>query len=156
MKRLLALDEGTKEFGAASQALSTKHEECLDRLFLTFNSQLLRGALIEAFYLSALKGEAGADPWVLLGKPRRELTLASCIVRQAPDNAVRLARAKHVTQEQERVFGQLSDPIAACAAADVPEPQMLQYQIAEILYRRASAQPAAATHAGTTANEAAQ
>lgn len=139
IQQLLLLDPADEQLHSAISAISKANEDCLSRLFLKFGQGYFRAALIESLYLKDFPATKPGRVTMRLGPAAPDLHLARCLVEAQPGLAERLVRTKHVSSAQRKVFAQLAPAISKCMQPGVEssEPQMLQYRIAEALYRRA-------------------
>lgn len=141
--KFLAMNYPGKDADTEARKLATDNEACADTYFLTFTTEYMRGALIEAAY-HALQGGAtppakislGASGMGDMGQPP---TIAGCVVGRQPQLSAELLSTRIASPDQERVFHTLQPDVDQCArAAGVKkvQPELLRYQIAEALYRR--------------------
>lgn len=105
----------------------------------------LRGALIEAFYDEDILRRSG-KPMIKLGtsapnKTSSPSTLAHCVVNRRPGAAAELLKTKISFPEQGKAVAQLQPDVDQCVRETkegISFPELLRFQIAEELYRRAS------------------
>ena len=146
----LGSDFPPKHMDSGGFFLANKYDHCLRGTFLlSIQPPYLRGALIEAQYHRLSDGLPGERP-IALGhvtgsEEQLPSALAECLVRAQPEASKRLLDTRAGSPEQSAVFNSYGADFATCANAsrvsNAP-PQLLRYQIAEALYRKAAANPA--------------
>jgi hypothetical protein len=146
----LGSDFPPKHMDSGGMFLANKYDNCLRGTFLlSMHPPYLRGALIEAEYHRLSSGTASERP-IALGRVTgadEELpsALAECLVRAQPEASKRLLDTQPASPEQNAAFNAYGADFTTCARASgvtTAPPQLLRYQIAEALYRRAAANPA--------------
>jgi hypothetical protein len=122
-----------------------------DLIALRGDFDYFRGALIEALYDEDILGKLG-KPLIVLGTSVPEKAsfpspLARCIVGRRPQESAALLRTKVASADQGRAFVLLKPDIDECAKqtkSTASSAELIRFQIAEELYRRASSGLAAA------------
>jgi hypothetical protein len=143
--KFLVANYPSKDRDAKAYDLISGAGMCIDRdLMLDF--QFMRGALIEALYEADILHHSG-KPLVALGTsaatkddvpPPTEL--ARCIVRRKPEKSAEVLRTAIASAQQAQAFAALEPDLVQCARETSSRPtfpELLRFQIAEELYRRA-------------------
>ena len=121
---------------------------CVDR-DLKLDFQFMRGALIEALYAQDILNHSG-KPLVALGTSTADkegvpppIELARCIVRRDPEKSAEVLRTAIASKRQAQALEALEPDLGQCARETGSRPtfaELLRFQIAEELYRKASNQ----------------
>jgi hypothetical protein len=144
--RFLAEDFPSAKSREIAQQLASDTRFCLkDTALLKLNPGYLRGALIEAAYQQDFGGGAAAVP-VRIGSAanvEKEFApaLAECLVQRRGAAVAELLSTRIASTQQAQAFAKLEPDLSNCARqAKVAKyfPELLRFQVAEVLYRQRS------------------